>query len=284
MISFVGSVFSPYYHWKDRKDPDDHLCINVALYAPIGNRWSMTERGRAASERTAHTFRVGPSGLTWKNGVLTLNFDEISVPRPPAQFLPKRIKGTITLEAGAITRDIFDIDAQGNHRWWPIAPSSRMHVAFDGGDIPDWSGHAYLDSNWGTEGLEEAFVRWDWARGDLPGGDTVILYDTYRRDGSEMCLCQRIAPDGTHSTFDMPPRVSLGKGFWGVERISHADEGHVPYIKQVLEDGPFYTRLVVQTRLLGDPVTLMHESLNGDRFARSLVKAMLTFRMPRRSG
>jgi hypothetical protein len=34
VIAFVGSVFSPYYHWAGRRDPDDHVCINVALYRP----------------------------------------------------------------------------------------------------------------------------------------------------------------------------------------------------------------------------------------------------------
>jgi carotenoid 1,2-hydratase len=50
VIAFVGSVFSPYYHWAGRRDPEDHVCINVALYRPGGNRWSMTERGRRFHE------------------------------------------------------------------------------------------------------------------------------------------------------------------------------------------------------------------------------------------
>jgi carotenoid 1,2-hydratase len=53
VIAFVGSVFSPYYHWAGRRDPDDHVCINVALYRPGGNRWSMTERGRGSMSRDA---------------------------------------------------------------------------------------------------------------------------------------------------------------------------------------------------------------------------------------
>lgn len=242
----------------------------------------MTERSAAAGERTDMTFKVGPSDLTWEDGVLVLNFDEVSVPRPPAQWLPKRIKGTLRLDAGAITGQSFAIDANGDHRWWPIAPSSRISLAFDGGDIPDWQGHGYLDCNWGLTGLEEAFNRWDWARGDLPDGRTVIFYDTQRRDGSADCLCLSIAPDGSFTHLDTPARTELGKGFWGVKRVGHSDAGTVPYVKTALEDGPFYARSVVQTQFQGQPLTLMHESLSGDRFASNIVKAMLCFRMPRR--
>jgi hypothetical protein len=69
VIAFVGSVFSPYYHWAGRRDPDDHVCINVALYRPGGNRWSMTERGRGRCGATPAPFmsdrvRSAGKGLT----------------------------------------------------------------------------------------------------------------------------------------------------------------------------------------------------------------------------
>jgi len=42
VIAFVGSVFSPWYHWAGRREPENHVAINVALYSRRGNRWSMT--------------------------------------------------------------------------------------------------------------------------------------------------------------------------------------------------------------------------------------------------
>jgi carotenoid 1,2-hydratase len=51
-----------------------------------------------------------------------------------------------------------------------------------------------------------------------------------------------------------------------------------------LEDTPFYARSVVRTRLLGEPVTAMHESLSLDRFSALWVQAMLPFRIPRGRG
>lgn len=283
MIAFVGSVFSPYYAWRGRRDPDDHVCINVALYAPGGNRWTMTERGRAAMRRDAAHFRVGPSQLAWHGGRLTVDFDEIAVPRPPRQWLPERVAGRITLSPHAVTGRAFDIDAKGRQRWWPIAPSGDIALAFTKGSMPDWSGHGYLDSNWGETGLENSFARWDWARGVMPGGRSVILYDTERLDGSRGFLVLHFDRDGTVAERDPPPYTRLKRGFWGVERGAHADPGHVPTLVETLEDGPFYLRQSVDTVLFGQSVRLMHESFSGRRFANPLVKAMLPFRMPRRA-
>lgn len=283
VISFVGSVFSPYYAWRGRRDPDDHVCINVALYAPSGNRWTMTERGRRALDRSATHFQVGPSALTWYDDHLTVDFDEVAVPRPPQQFLPQRVAGKITLYPDAITKQAFDIDADGRQRWWPIAPSGAIDLVFTKGGIANWSGHGYLDCNWGETGLEHTFIRWDWARGELQNGESVILYDTERRDGSRGFLVLHFDRHGTVTEHPEVPYTRLKRGFWGVARGAHADEGHTPVLIQTLEDGPFYMRSVVDTVLFGQKVRLMHESFSGSRFANPIVKAMLPFRMPRRA-
>ncbi|WP_306120409.1 MULTISPECIES: carotenoid 1,2-hydratase [unclassified Roseitalea] len=283
VIAFVGSVFSPYYAWRGRRDPDDHVCINVALYAPGGNRWTMTERGRSALDRGPGHFRVGPSRLDWDGRALTIAFDEIAVPRPPRQFLPQRVAGRITLVPHAITGRTFDIDLAGRQRWWPIAPSGDIAVEFDKGGIPDWTGHGYLDSNWGTVGLEHSFVRWDWARGALADGESVILYDADLIDGRKAFLVLRIDAEGRVAEKGELPWSALERGFWGVGRGAHADPGHRPVIARTLEDGPFYMRSLVDTVLFGQKVRLMHESLSGTRFANPIVKAMLPFRMPRRA-
>ena len=52
-------------------------------------------------------------------------------------------------------------------------------------------------------------------------------------------------------------------------------------VLKTLEDAPFYARSVISAKLLGEPVTLMHESLSLDRFKMPIVQAMLPFRMPR---
>ncbi|MCB1456787.1 MAG: carotenoid 1,2-hydratase, partial [Nitratireductor sp.] len=260
-------------------------------YEPGGNRWAMTERGRGALDRNETVFRVGPSSMEWSQGMLVIDFDEVAVPRPPAQWLPRRISGRITLRPHFVTGKVFNIDSSGNHRWWPIAPSVDANVTFghampggpDWPDWPDWKGHGYIDCNWGTEPLEKGFRRWDWARGTFDDASSVILYDSHRRDGSHECLSILFDPSGRQSEFAPPQASPLKRGFWGVERHAHHDPDTVPASVEVLEDGPFYMRSVVSTRLQGKKVRLMHESLSGDRFANPVVKAMLPFRMPRRS-
>jgi carotenoid 1,2-hydratase len=282
VIAFVGSVFSPYYAFSGRKDPGNHLCINVALYTPDHHFWAMTERGRKSSSRSAHHFEVGPSSLDWDGEELVIRFDEISVPKPPAQFLPKRIAGSVRFKPAAITGAVFDIDAAGKHRWWPMGPSGDIKVVMKDGTGPDWNGHGYMDCNWGTEPIEAGFTRWDWARGTTHDGGSVIIYDSERRDGTADVLALRIGPDGKISNIAKPDKTRMPRAFWGVARYGHHDKGTVPKLVKTLEDGPFYTRSVIDTVIDGEPVQLMHEGLSGTRFGNPIVKAMLAFRMPRR--
>jgi carotenoid 1,2-hydratase len=283
VIAFVGSVFSPFYAFSGRRDPENHVCINVALYTPQRNLWAMTERGRNDCERDAKHFAVGPSSLDWQDGELVIRFDEVSVPKPPAQWLPKRIAGTIRFRPNAITSEVFNLDAHGRHRWWPMGPSGRMTVEMAHGTGEDWSGHGYMDSNWGDEPLEDGFLRWDWARGATADGGAIITYDSERRDGSAEAVALRIAADGTVRRVATPDTSRLPRAFWGVSRRPPHDAGTVPRLVRVLEDGPFYTRSVIDTAIDGEAVRLVHESLSGTRFSSALVKSMLMFRMPRRA-
>jgi carotenoid 1,2-hydratase len=51
-----------------------------------------------------------------------------------------------------------------------------------------------------------------------------------------------------------------------------------------LEDAPFYSRSQIAHLIDGEKAVSVHESLDLDRFAKPVVKAMLPFRMPRRAG
>jgi len=277
----VGSVFSPYYAWAGRDDPENHVSINIGLYAPGAQRWTMTERGRAALSRDGATFTVGPSALKWEDGALTLDFDEVSMPWINTNLSPRRVSGTVTVRPKTMTDHVYDIDAAGDHRWWPIAPDARIEVDADG---LQWQGHGYMDCNWGLRGLEEDFHRWDWSRGTLEDGSSVILYDTERRDGSHGLIALRFDEAGRATPFDPPPSVPVRRGIWGVARGIACDPGHRPEIVKTLEDGPFYMRSIIETRLKGQDARMMHESFSGDRFGSRIVKLMLPFRMPRRRG
>ena len=66
IIGFIGSVFSPWYYWSKRKDPQNHVCINVAMYGK-GWRWTMTERGKQKLKRTQNTLKWDQDGRRFRN-------------------------------------------------------------------------------------------------------------------------------------------------------------------------------------------------------------------------
>ena len=276
VIAFVGSVFSPYYAWSGRHDPLDHCAINVAVYGDFGARWAMTERGRGAVARTPTQFRVGPSALRWEGDTLVVTVDEWGVP------LPRRLRGTIRVTPQVMPRRAFQLDGLGRHHWQPIAPKSRIKVTFDQPGA-DWEGEAYLDSNFGTESLEAGFREWTWSRAHLRDS-SVVLYESRRRDGSAASLALRIADEGGITEIDSPPVAILATSGWRVARSTRADPGHTASVRRTLVDAPFYARSIIETRLCGERVDAVHESLLLDRFRSKLVQMLLPFRMPRRAG
>lgn len=267
-------MFSPYYAFARRRGPADplnHCAINVALYRKRGNRWAMTERPRSAVTRTAGTFAVGPSNLRWDGNSLIISIDEISVP------IPRRIRGTVRVVPTAVTQQAFMLNDNGSHLWWPIAPCARIEVTLDHPHLR-WQGDGYFDMNRGEAPLEWGFSDWEWARG-ATGDGAAILYEAQRRDGSSVELAMTFDRQGRMQTFKPPPPVALKRTGWRMMRNVRSEKG--AGVVKTLEDAPFYARSVVSAKLLGEPVTLMHESLSLDRFGMPVVQAMLPFRMPR---
>jgi len=277
IIAFIGSVFSPYYRRARRQgggEPLDHVALNVALYLPRGKRWTMTERGQGALVRTPSWLQIGPSRLTLDAGVLSIDIDERTMP------LPGRVRGTVRVRPTAFNTRQFVLNEAGGHRWWPIAPRAEVEVAFERPAMR-WSGHGYLDSNRGDRPPERDFARWQWARGNA-GRDTFVVYDTEGHDGARSDLALRFDARGTPATFAPPPAHSLPPTGWRIGRSMRGDAGGDVRVARTLEDTPFYARSLVETRLLGEKLTAVHESLSLERFVNPWVQAMLPFRMPRR--
>ena len=182
----------------------------------------------------------------------------------------------------AFTGETFALDAQGRHRWHPVAPRARIQVVLEKPALR-WLGTAYLDANTGDEPLEDTFARWHWSRAHVPDG-TIVLYDVVRRDGSRDALAKRIDAAGRVAEAPAWPTARLPKTRWLIERQTHADGRHAATVIRTLEDAPFYARSMVSSRLDGAPVVMMHESLSLDRFKQPLVRLMLPFRMPRLRG
>jgi hypothetical protein len=124
VIAFVGSVFSPYYAWSGRKDPYDHISINVALYGPKA-RWAMTERGKGALDDGPDHFAVGPSALHWEGNTLVIDVNEVTVP------WPSRLRGQIRFTPDVSQPTPFALDTSERHHWWPYAPFGHIEAHFE---------------------------------------------------------------------------------------------------------------------------------------------------------
>lgn len=274
VIGFIGSVFSPYYAWSGRRDPLNHSSINVALYGR-GGRWAMTERGRQAVRQSPARFQVGPSAMSWENGRLLIDIDEVSVPHLT------RLRGQIRVIPSAVTAIEAVLDPQGAHLWRPFAPVSRIEVDLENSGWR-WEGHGYFDANFGTRALEADFSYWTWSR--LPRGDgAVAFYDAARRDGSHLELALEFGPDGSVAPINPPPRTRFPRSLWTVRRETRADAGFRPHQVGPMLDAPFYSRSMVRTKVGGKESVGVHEALDLNRFSNPLLKCMLPVRMPRRS-
>ncbi|MEL6754086.1 MAG: hypothetical protein AAFO57_08680 [Pseudomonadota bacterium] len=275
MIAFIGSVFSPYYAWSGRDDPLDHCAINVALYSPRAGRWAMTERGRRQVQATPERFQVHNSALSFDGTRLTIDVHERCAP------IPYPLRGRITVDFDSMVVEAFALDDARAHRWAPINPNAAVSVEFTHPGL-SWRGRGYLDSNQGSEPLEEGFRLWDWSRYDLGDGETAILYNTQPRAGQERNLALRFKPDGSHEAFEPPPLARLSDTqVWRIPRPTRADRAGEARHLRTFEDTPFYARSLIEAPLLGAARTGIYESFAGDRLRRQIVKMLLPFRMPR---
>ena len=279
LIAFVGSVFSPHYARAQRRgrgDPENHCALNAVLYGRR-KRWALTERGRAQTVRTATHLAIGPSSLRWWGDNLVVDVDEVTVP------IPSRLRGRIVVHPGGLTGLSFVLDKHGRHRWWPVAPCAHVEVRLERPAVA-WSGPAYLDINAGDEPLENAFASWNWSRAHLSGDRTAILYDVKHRDGARQDIALEVGKDGEARRFDPPPVTTLPPTpIWRMPRETRAGIRGRASVTRTLEDTPFYSRSVLDGRLLDEPVAMVHESLSMQGFQRRWVQALLPFRAPRRA-
>jgi carotenoid 1,2-hydratase len=249
----LGNVFSPYYAQARRRgaaDPLQYCAVNVALYGARGKRWAMTERGARHVRRTASSLAIGPSAMFWDGDALTVDLAEVTVP------VPSRLLGRVRIHPAGLTAQHYRLDAEGAHRWWPIAPCARVDVAL-ARPAQRWSGRGYLDANEGDASLETTFSTWHWSRAHLWKG-VAVLYDVAQRDGRRRSIALRADAGSALQEFDPPQEVALPRTGWRIARATRAESGSTARVEQTLEDTPFYARSVISARLLGEPVVAMH--------------------------
>lgn len=273
IIAFIGSVFSPYYKLGGRRHPENHCAINVSLTGPRGSAWAMTERPAHRVRRDADHFVVGPSGLRWDGDTLVIDIAEISAP------LPYKVRGTVRVRPEMIGTTAFALDPAGRHRWHPVAPRAQVEVEMMHPGMR-WSGPGYFDSNFGDEPLEEGFDDWHWSRAHLKS-DVAVLYEGVRRDGTPFDLALKFDAQGRWHDVMQPAPAALPRTGWLIKRATRADAGQTARVVKTWIDAPFYARSALSTRLFGEDVQAVHESLALGRFRSPIVQSMLPYRMPR---
>lgn len=236
----------------------------------------MTERPRTKVLRDADTLEIGPSHVRWTGDALEIGIEE----RDKRLGIPwrRRVRGTVRIIPEAVNAADFALGPTGRHRWHCIAPRARVEVAMERPSL-SWKGSGYLDSNFGSESLEEGFRIWHWSRAHTSRG-AVVCYEGIRRDGTPFASALQFAADGSPQEAELPMAAPLANTWWQMERKARADRGHASIVK-TWEDAPFYARSTVAGQLYGERVLAVQESLDMDRFASPVVQFMLPYRMPR---
>ncbi|NQZ46778.1 MAG: hydroxyneurosporene dehydrogenase, partial [Erythrobacter sp.] len=107
-------------------------------------------------------------------------------------------------------------------------------------------------------------------------------YEGERGDGSVFASAIRFDAEAVPQEVDLPAIAALAPSKWRIERRTRSQIG-VAQVRRTWEDTPFYARSELASKLYGEEVVAVQESLDMRRFASGVVQFMLPFRMPRRS-
>ncbi len=236
----------------------------------------MTERPSGDVARDAHNLVIGSSQMRWNGDALEIDIEE----RDKRLFNPfrRRVCGKVRVFPEALNPTSFALDPAQNHIWHCMAPRARIEVEMEKPGL-SWSGQGYFDHNRGSEPLETGFNTWHWSRAHMKEG-AVVCYEGERGDGSLFASAIRFDRDGIPAEVPLPAMAGLPNSKWQVGRRTRSEIG-VAEVRRTWEDTPFYARSELASRLYGEDVVAVQESLDMRRFASPLVQFMLPFRMPR---
>jgi len=249
--------------------------MNVAVYGPKRNAWAFTEHGGSDVRRYRTALVIGQSSMEWENDVLTVRFEEKTTP------LPGRISGVVRIHPQTLGEDKpFVLDRHGRHHWGPIAPIARAEVEIHRPGNVRWNGLAYVDTNAGSEPLEDGFTSWNWCR-TTTKERMIVTYDAFRRDGSRHVIEHAFHANGRTEPMTRLVERSLDRTRWGLSRSMRVDPHTSARLIRTLEDTPFYSRSEVKGSYGGEYAHGVHESLSLDRWKSRIVQFMLPYRMRR---
>jgi carotenoid 1,2-hydratase len=226
-----------------------------------------------ARHRAAASLAIGKSTIGWEGDALVVRIDERTTP------LGRPLRGTVRLHPEGLSGLEYAIDSERRHLWWPVAPLSRIEVNMNEPSVR-FSGHGYHDANAGDVPLEATFRHWTWSRA-RQGQSALLTYDATTLDGAHSELAFALHHDGAVEPIDGAAHAPIGRSNWGLDRHVRVDQGFPARIVRSLEDGPFYSRALVETRLRGERVVAMHEVLAARRLKAWWVQHCIGYRMRR---
>ncbi len=274
VIALIGNPFSPDYHGARARGDASALgysSMNVALYARGASAWALQEQQICETDRSASDLAIGTSSMRWEGDQLVVEIDERTSP------IARSLRGRVVIHPEVQPGLELAIDAEGEHRWWPVAPVARIEADFAEPRIA-FSGHGYHDANAGSRPIDAAFERWSWSRARFEQS-ALLTYDVVPSSGDERALALRVGKDGSVEDLERTWRTPLVTTSWRLPRQIRVDEGSEARVVRSLEDGPFYARALVETQLGGQRVVAVHEELAAHRLRSPVVRLLTRARM-----
>jgi carotenoid 1,2-hydratase len=279
VIALVGNPFSPSYaraRARGRAPALDFAAMNVALYGPRVSAWTLHERAAASVSRQPEGITIGRSAMRWSGDALVVDVEERCVAFGGRSAGP--LRGRVVVRPRVLVSDGVALTGDGAHRWWPVAPMADVEVDFRSPDVR-FRGHGYHDANAGDSPLEGTFRAWHWLRA-RSGRDALLAYDVLEASGAASDVALRVRASGQIDALPTE-RVTTSRTAWGLVRHVRADAGAPARVSRALEDGPFYARALVETRLGGQDIVAMHETLDARRLGQAWVRFLARFRTRR---
>lgn len=277
----VGHPFSPDYLRAGRVPAERYCSMNVAVYGPpplarFRSGFALEERAISSRDRARDGIQIGRSSLRWVGDRLQADLDERTTPL--GHPVRRAITGRVTFVPEALTGRELVIDRDAQHRWWPVSPVGRIEV-----DLPSlglrFGGHGYHDANAGETSLADGFEHWNWSRARTSQG-AALTYDAIDRSGIRTSHAFRVrAGSGNIEPIESTRLMARARSAWGLPRDVRVDAGATVCTVRTLEDGPFYNRALIETRVDGESVTAMYEALSGRRLRAGWVRFCTRYRM-----
>jgi hypothetical protein len=252
------------FYQLQRYRPED------ASYDPLGRRWTMES---------------STMSMSVIDGVLDVRVVlDASIPASD-----ERLRGVVSVHGSMRQANPSDIAAgAAAHVWTPLAPlahgSYDLHV---GSEQMRGSGTAYVDANVGDAPFcRFGIADWTWARASTPAETRIVYLVNGKRPEDAVYIGAIATPDGAMRTVGLRVRQACARrALYGLryldELVLDADDGEFARLRvvRVVDDGPFYLRMLVELSFGGTTAVGWAEFVSPDRIDLARHRALVRMRV-----